>query len=438
MTAVMPPAARPRPGIPLPTAAVAQTATSGSLRLAGAHFAVAMFYAVAGAVGLVWIAPELAMGAFPSPHVAGVTHLFTLGWLTTTIFGALCQLLPVALGAPLRSVRVGHAGILAYAPGVGLFATGVASGSMALRVSGLLLVATGILLAAWNVATTLPRARSRDATWWGIALGFAFLVATLALGLVLLHNLHTGFIARARLRVLAAHLHLALVGWVLVMIVGVSHRLLPMFLLSEHPDRRWTACALALLASGTAILATGLVVASTPVSWAGAVLIELGLGAFLWQAWGLYRRRVRRRLDPGMRFAGTALGFLMIAAVMGPMALAGGVAHARLATMYVATGLLGGLVLYVAGFFWKIVPLLAWTVRYGGRMGKGRVPTVADLFSARLAHVQLLLMASAVVLVAGGIDAGSAALVRAGALFYLAGVLLFAGQMARVTFGGRT
>ena len=106
--------------------------------------------------------------------------------------------------------------------------------------------------------------------------------------------------------------------------------------------------------------------------------------------------------------------------------------------MYVATGLLGGLVLYVAGFFWKIVPLLAWTVRYGGQMGKGRVPTVAELYSARLAHVQLLLMASAVVLVAGGIGAGSAVIVRAGALLYLAGVLLFAGQMARVTFGGRT
>ncbi len=438
MTAVMPPAARPRPGIPLPTAAVAQTAASGSLRLAGWHFAAAMFYLVAGAVGLVWIAPELAMGAFPSPHVAGVTHLFTLGWLTTTIFGALCQLLPVALGAPLRSVRVGRASFLSFAPGVGLFAAGVASGSMALRVSGVLLVATGILLAAGNVAATLPRARSRDATWWGIALGFAFLVSTLVLGLILLHNLHTGFIARARVRVLAAHLHVALVGWVLVMITGVSHRLLPMFLLSEHPDRRWTARALALLSSGTVVLAAGLLVTSTPVLWTGAVLIELGLAAFLWQARGLHRRRARRTLDVGMRFVGTALGFLVAAAVMGPLALAGGVAHARLATMYVATGLLGGLVLYVAGFFWKIVPLLAWTVRYGGQMGKGRVPTVAELYSARLAHVQLVLMASAVVLIAGGIGAGSAVVVRTGALLYLAGALLFAGQMARVTFGGRT
>ena len=42
----------------------------------------------------------LAAGNFLSQRLAGVTHLFTLGWLTTTIYGALYQLLPVALGAP--------------------------------------------------------------------------------------------------------------------------------------------------------------------------------------------------------------------------------------------------------------------------------------------------------------------------------------------------
>src|SRR5689334_13772770 len=81
---------------------------TGSIRLAGEHFAAATCYLAVGAIGLVWIAPELAIGAYPSPHVAGVTHCFTLGWLTMTIFGALCQFLPVALGVPLRSVHLAH------------------------------------------------------------------------------------------------------------------------------------------------------------------------------------------------------------------------------------------------------------------------------------------------------------------------------------------
>ena len=90
----------------------------GRFALPAAHFAVATCYLVAAAAGLVWIAPQLAAGAFASPRVAGVTHLFTLGWLTTTIFGALYQLMPSALGAPIRWPRIGYASLAAFAPGV--------------------------------------------------------------------------------------------------------------------------------------------------------------------------------------------------------------------------------------------------------------------------------------------------------------------------------
>jgi hypothetical protein len=137
-----------------------------------------------------------------------------------------------------------------------------------------------------------------------------------------------------------------------------------------------------------------------------------------------------------MRFAMTAIVFLAIAAVLGSALVALGPAHARLATMYIAVGLLGGMVLYVVGFFYKIVPLLAWTARFRGRMGKGPVPTVAQLYSAKVAHVQLGLMTLGVVLLTSGIGAGAPHVTRCGAALFLAGILLFMTQIARVAFGG--
>ena len=113
---------------------------AGSIGLAAEHFVAATLYLLAGALGLVWVAPELAAGAYLSPHVAGITHLFTLGWLTTTVFGALCQLLPVALGTPVRSTRVAHAAFWAFAPGAGIFAAGVATNQTMLHHTGVLLV----------------------------------------------------------------------------------------------------------------------------------------------------------------------------------------------------------------------------------------------------------------------------------------------------------
>jgi hypothetical protein len=407
----------------------------GSIRLAAEHFVAATLYLLAGALGLLWVAPELAAGAYLSPHVAGVTHLFTLGWLTMTVFGALCQLLPVALGTPVRSTRLAHAGFWAFAPGVGLFAAGVATNNVLLHHAGILLVAGGILLVLANVGGALPRARTRDVIWAAIALALGFLASTLVLGIVLLHNLHTGFIGGARVRVLATHLHVAIVGWLLVMIVGVSHRLLPMFLLSHGADTLWTRRALALLASGVVVLGTGLTLQQPVATWAGALLLLGGLGCFFRQAYGFYRARVRKKLDVGMRFVATALAFLAASAILGVAVLASGASHPRLATAYVITGLLGGIVLYVIGFFYKIVPLLAWTARFRGRMGKEPVPTVAQLYSARLGYVQLGLMGGGVAILSAGTAAGSAHAARCGAVLFLGGVLVFLAQLGRVARG---
>ncbi|HEU4565461.1 MAG TPA: hypothetical protein VFS05_12450, partial [Gemmatimonadaceae bacterium] len=406
---------------------------AGSLLLSGEHFAAALLYLALGVLGLVWVAPDVALGRFASPHVAGVTHLFTLGWLTTTIFGALYQLLPVALGAPIRSARLGHASFWTYAPGVALFACGIAEGSTMLHHAGIALVATGVLLFAANVALTLPRARQRDATWAAVAAAVGFLVLTLALGVALLHNIHTGFLAERRVRVLAIHVHVALIGWALVMIVGMSHRLLPMFLLAHGADTRWTRRALALLAAGLPLLVGGLALDAPAASWGALALLEAGVACFLVQARRFFRARIRPRLDAGMRFVAVGLCWLGASALLAPAVLALGAVRApRLATAYVAIALLGGIITYVMGHFYKIVPFLAWIARFRARVGKEPVPTVAELYSSRVAHLQLACTTAAVALLAAGIALGSAAVTRAGAVLLAAGVALLASQAARV------
>lgn len=409
---------------------------TGSLRLAGEHFAAATLYLIAGSIGLVWIAPNLAAGNYLSPHVAGVTHLFTLGWLTMTIFGALYQLLPVALGAPIRWPKLGHASFWTFAPGAGLFACGVATNSTMLHHTGIGLVGLGIMFAIANIAATLPRARARDVTWTAITISITYLASTLALGLVLLHNVHTGFLAAARVRVLATHLHVAIVGCALIMIVGVANRLLPMFLLAHGADSRWTRRSLILLAIGVPLLAIGLNAQIAAAAWAALVLMEAGLACFVLQAHAFYRARVRKRIDIGMGFAGAGLVFLITAAVLGPIVLWRGPLATRLATAYVLLGLLG-IIVFSIGFFYKIVPLLAWVGRYRGKASVPGTPTIAQMFSLRAAATQLVLASSALVIIALAILWNSAAGAYIGTGLFLAANLLFVTQIVRIARGGR-
>lgn len=403
--------------------------------LAARHFAVALLYLVAGSIGLVWIAPDLAIGVYASPHAAGITHLFTLGWISITIFGALCQLLPVALGSPLRWPRAGSVTLWAFALGAGMFAGGVAHGIAAFHHAGVAMLTIGIVTAVVNVGATLHRSQRRDATWAGIAIAISFLLSTLILGVILLHNLHTGFVAAARFRILAAHLHVAMIGWALMMIVAVSHRLLPMFMLSNGADTKWTKRALALLSSGTFILALALLADTGNAVWIGVILIELGIGCFCWQVRCFYRARVKKKTDVALTFVAGALVSMMLSATLGPFVLINGPASGRLAVAYVTLGLIGGIVLYVIGLYYKIVPLLAWTTRYGARMGKEKLPGVTDMYSARIAKIQLGLMFTAVTLLVTGIATASSHVARCGSALFLGGVLLFASQIARVVYG---
>lgn len=407
---------------------------TGPLRLPAVHFGAAAAYLVIASLGLVLVAPELADGLFPAPAVIAVTHLFTLGVLTTTIFGALAQLCPVAFGVPLASSRAAYVAYAMFVPGVAIFAYGIWQSHAPTRDLGVALTAAGFVIAGANVAATLPRARSRGPSWEAVIIALGFLALTIALGVTLALNLDGGFLRGERVRVTTLHLHLAGIGWALAMIVGLSHRLLPMFFVAvdrARPQSRW---ALGWLAAGTLVWATGIVGGGVIASWIGLVLVEIGLVTYFSLVWSVFRAR-RRRPEESMQIVLAALLYLAVGALLAPAVLHSGARLPRLGIAYVVFGLLGGIVLFVVGMTNRIVPFLAWITRFRARVGKERVPTIAELPFRPVAVAQLVLMTAAVPLMAAGVLLGQAAVTRTGAVAFAVGAVLHAGQMAWVAWG---
>lgn len=402
-------------------------ANAPPFRLPGEHFAAAMVFLVVGVIGLIMIAPDLTAGAYPSPRVIGVTHLFTLGWITTSIMGALYQFLPVALGVPIRSVTAGHVAVALYVPGLTAFVTGMVTGTSSLMLAGAATFGTGLLLFTINLGVTLRRATRRDVTWWALAGADLFLGVTLVLGLALAGNLRWGYLGAIQPIALGTHLHIALGGWVLLVIVGVAQRLLPMFLLSHGAGDRFAKAAVGLLFAGAATLTVGHHGPPMVSRWLPALLLGAGLLAFLLQARAFYRHRYRPALDPGMRLAALALGMLATTPVFGGMALFF-VASPRMWTGYVLALVLG-ISLFIAALYYKIVSFLVWFHRFGPLVGKQKVSRVSDLYSARgAAAAGALLVLGAVTLVTGVIT-GSVATARGGALALASGVMIESLQM---------
>lgn len=420
-SAPRPTAAPPTPGL------VARNAPP--LALPGEHFAAALVFWLAGAAGLVWVAPELARGGFPLPRVVAVAHLFTLGWITTTILGALYQFLPVALGTPIRSERVAHLAFALYVPGLALFVGGMIAGAHAVMLPGAALFGTGLLLFLGNLAATLWRAPERTLTWWALAAAAVFLLATVVLGFSLTGNLRWGYLGAARFAAIGVHLHVAVAGWVMLVIVGVAHRLLPMFLLAHRAPEWPGKLAVVLLSAGSALLLAAHHFLVPAVKWTVAGLLAAGLAAFLAQAALFFRHRRKPRLDPGLRLAGVALGFLALALVLAPFHLVHGLARPQLATGYVLALVLGGPTLFVAGHYYKIVPFLVWFHRFGPWVGKRPVPTVADLYHAGAGNAAAALLGGGTAALVLAALTGTVPLARPAAAVFAAGAAIVFLQM---------
>jgi hypothetical protein len=406
--------------------------------LPASHFAVALGFWVAGALTLVWAAPEVARGGFASPRVVALTHLFTLGWITTTIMGALYQFLPVALGAPIRWTRLAWATLAVFAPGLALFTAGLLAARSAWVIVGAVVFGVALMMFVANLAATLwgarprgdePDAAERRLTWYALALAAAFLAATVLLGAALSGNLRWGFLGAERFVAVGVHMHVAIAGWVLLVAVGVAHRLLPMFLLSHGASGRPGAVAVGLLGGGSALLLVAHHPLTDAVVWTAGALLAAGVAAFILQAALFYRHRRKPALDAGLRLAAAGVLSLLTAIAIAPFAVHAGLAAPRLATGYVLVLVVGGLSLFVAGHYYKIVPFLVWYHRFGPLAGKREVPRVADLYGSGTAH------AAAALLVAGVVGLGMATLVgpiwlaRPAAALYAAGALVVAAQM---------
>lgn len=420
-------APKPSPA-PLPGGGLV-TANAPPIHLPGEHFIVAYTCFILGTVGLAVMAPALAQGTFINTQVAAVVHLFTLGFISTSIFGALYQFLPVAVGAPIRSQRIAHITFAILVMGIATFLSSLAIPAPSFIPIGGGAVALAFAMFAGNFIATLAVAKERDVTWWALAGASLYLIVTLGFGFTLALNLTTNVVGSSRFELLFTHIHVAVVGWVMLVMVGVGHRLVPMFVLSHGATETPAKVAVAGLIFGCALIALPL---GTTVHTVGLSVVAMGVVAFLVQVAAFYKHRKKSDLDPGMRLAFLGLGGISIALMMGPIAWMRGWQNVQLLTTYVFFLIIGGVSLFIAGHYFKIVPFIVWYHRFGAKVGKGKVPRVSDLYSAKAANLALGFLALGALTTAAGIMLGSTNTVRTGALLLFSGACIEGREMIRI------
>ena len=407
--------ARPRP------------ADSPPLWLIAPFFLAAPFGLMAGGL-LLATSNSDALVAINLPQTVAITHAVVVGWIATTIMGAVYQLGPVIIGGKLLSQRLARIQLVVHIVAVAGFVPAVrAWNTEAMAMAGILLTLSFTLFVV-NASACVIRAKARSLTRAYLAAALVFLAATFSLGLTYAMALrHLWFpITLGRL---SAHAHIGLVGFIGLTLMGVSYQLVPMFAVVQHARQRLGRSALILTVVSLVTFAFAVAAGAGP--WLRVLLAgAMAVGPSLWaiDEVHLLRHRGKRRLDVQGYGTYLSIGFLGLTIVLGLGAAWGTPATpndepARWLLAYGIAGIAGWAGLSLVGNSYKIVPFLLWFHRYLPRVGSGPVPVTADIYNDRAANVVLAVQASAVALGAAAALTGTLPLLRsAGMLLVLAGL----------------
>jgi hypothetical protein len=353
---------------------------------------------------LVAVFPE-ALASRWSGAALALTHALTLGFLAMVMLGALLQMLPVVAGVAVPASR-GVAGTshAALTLGTAALVGGFLSGATAAFAVALGLLVAGFAMFVAAAAVSLVRAAG-GATVHGIRLAVAALAVAVTLGASLALLRAGGWAPPAVEATIAAHVAFSLLGWVLLLVVGVAYQVVPMFQITPPYSPalgRWLAPAL---------FALLLVQAFAPrLPGAVALVVEAGLAAgvlaFAVATLRLQARRRRKLADVTLDFWRVGMASLIACVVVwaSGVAVPAWGAHDGHAVLLGVLFLGGFAVSVVCGMLYKIVPFLAWFHLQAQLQAKaGSIPTMKQMIAERAMRWQLRLHVVACVAAAGAV-----------------------------------
>ncbi len=277
------------------------------------HFAFGALSFLAAAIIILVAASDFTQ-YYLSPHLLTLTHLLVLGWISMIIFGSLYQLIPVVMEVKLYSGKVGILTFILF--GSGLIILSISFWNFAFTHNlwmeiggGLLLLA--VILFVINTILSAAKTERRAIENTFIITAVLWLLLTVILGLLMVFNFAFNFISLSHLQLLKAHAHMGLVGWFLLLVIGVASKLMPMFLIVHKLPVKLLNYSYFLINGGLLLLSLAFIF--YPEKWLlflSGLLVVSGIVLFLRFNQIAFSNRLRKKLDVSMKLS--AMGFIYL------------------------------------------------------------------------------------------------------------------------------
>lgn len=363
------------------------------------------------------------------PHTLAITHAMALGWGTMIILGASHQLVPVLIEAKLYSNFLAYTSFVLAAVGIPMLVYCFFRFQMDwIAQTGAVLINIALLLFVINIAMSISKSKSENVHAVFVFTASLWLLVTTLIGLLLLFNFTKSILPADSLHYLSLHAHIGMVGWFLLLVIGVGSRLIPMFLISKYDNRKelWLIY----------FLVNGALISFIVLFFSGvdAVLYVLPLGAtllalilFAKYCYRAYDQRIRKQVDEQVQISLLSVAMMLLPVVLLlvlMVLLVFSFDNAKLALAYGFSVFFGWLTAIILGMTFKTLPFIVWNKIYHTKAGLGKTPTPKDLFSDRLFNVMGIAYLAGFCLFLAGVLLSSVIILQVGS-----GLLLIAAAL---------
>ena len=334
------------------------------------------------------------------PIILAITHIATLGWITMIIFGALFQLIPVVLEVKLYSEKLAEIQFWIFTIGIiGFVYSFLNFGNSEIMISSAGILNIAMLIFSYNSIATLLKVKKWNLTGYYLAAAIFYFFITAVVGLLLAINLFHPYINSNHLNYLNMHVHLAFIGWVAMVIMGVSFKLIPMFTLSHGYSLNSGKLAFTMINIGLLGLSIAMYNQNTNyIFYLFSILIAVGIFIFLFQIKLIFSKRLRKKNDVGLKFTVTAYIMLAIVTLLGLLiSIIDYYSITNLTLIYGYLIVFGFVSFIIVGQMYKIVPFLVWYHKYSSKVGLEKVPLLKEMFNDKYAHIGFYLMLTALI-----------------------------------------
>ncbi len=371
------------------------------------------------------------------PHTLAITHTMALGWGTMIILGASHQLVPVLIESKLHSNNLAKLSFFLAAPGIPLLVYSFYYFSFGFVAElGAILVNAAVLTYLVNLGISMAKSKRENVHAIFVFTASIWLFLTTLIGLLLIFNFTRDFLTLGSVHYLSLHAHIGIVGWFLLLVIGVASRLVPMFLISkyEEPPLLWKIYYLL----NAALVLFILTFLSDWPAWlygfsAASALIALVI--FIIYIRRAYKKRIRKQVDAQVKtsllsIAMIALPLLFLVCTI--ILLSVSSANTTVVLAYGFTIFFGWLTAIIFGMTFKTLPFIIWNKVYHNIAGMRKTPTPKELFGSKVFNVMAITYLLGFVGFVAGIFLESSILLKGSTLLLLIAAILYNTNMFRV------